>query len=56
MGDDTLRTSALTNGRRGHGIGLDVFGFRHGGVTRLPQRRDMININSKPQTAHACAQ
>ena len=49
MRNDPFCTSALTHGRRCDRIGLGVLRFRHRGVTRLPQCRDVIDINSQAQ-------
>src|SRR5882724_4121120 len=55
MGDDSAGTSTLANTRRHQWIRLGIFGFRHRGVTRLTQRRHMIDIDSQAQTTHLIA-
>src|SRR5882724_13303558 len=55
MGDDSAGASPLANTRRHQWIRLGIFGFRHRGVTRLTQRRHMIDIDSQAQTTHLIA-
>src|SRR4029453_17866632 len=55
VGDDSAGTSPLANTRRHEWIRLGIFGFRHCGVTRLTQRRHMIDIDSQAQATHLIA-
>src|SRR5207244_735908 len=52
MSYDALGAGALAHPRRRHWIGLRVFRIRHSRITRLPQRRDVIDINSQSKSAH----
>ena len=45
MRHDSPRAAAFANGGGGNRIGLGVFRFRHPGITRLPQSRDVIDVN-----------
>src|SRR5215472_9852383 len=55
MSYNAFRTCSFTNSRRYNRIGLDVLGFRHRGVTRLPQCRHVIDVNSQAQSTHVIA-
>ncbi len=55
MGDDSAGASPLANTRRHEWIRLGIFRFRHRGVTRLTQRRHMIDVDSQTQTTHLIA-
>jgi hypothetical protein len=52
MSDDPVSAGAFAHSRRRHRIGLGIFGIGHAGVTHLPQRGDVIDINSQPKSAH----
>src|SRR5438034_10700400 len=52
---DAAGTGSLANRSRHNRIGLRVLRFRHRGVTRLSQRRHVIDVNSQAQTTHLIA-
>jgi len=52
MCSDPVRPGAFANRGRCYRIGLGVFWIRHGRQPRLPQRGDVINVNSEAQISH----
>ena len=52
MRNDPTGTGALAEPRGDKWIGLCILGFRHRGISRLPQCRHVIDIHSQTQTAH----
>ena len=52
MGGDPVRAGALADARDRDRIRFAVFRFRHRGVTRLPQRGDMIDVYSQSKCSH----
>src|SRR4030095_11511040 len=55
MGDVYAGSSSRANPCRHEWIRLGIFRFWHRGVTRLTQRRDMIDVDSQTQTTHLIA-
>ena len=52
MRRDPARPRPLAKACRHERIGLGIFRVRHGGVARLPQGGDMIEINPETQSSH----
>jgi hypothetical protein len=52
MRNDSAGASPLAEPRSDKCIGLCIPGFRHCGISRLPQCRYVIDIHSQTQTAH----
>ena len=52
MRRDSMSSRAFADARDRHRVGLGVFRIRHRRITRLPQRRDVINIYSKLKSFH----
>jgi hypothetical protein len=52
MGHDSAGPCSLTHSRCDERLRLRVFGFRHRGIPRLPQRCYVIDVNAEAQTAH----
>jgi len=55
MGDDSAGASPLAKTRRHKRIRFGIFRFRHCGITRLTQRRHVIDVDSQSQTTHLIA-
>ena len=56
MGHDAVGAGSFTNRRSRDHIGLGILRFRHGGVTRLPQSRHVIDVYPKSQITHDFAE
>jgi hypothetical protein len=52
MGNDPASSSAFAHSRGNKWIRLCILGFRHRGISRLPQRCYVIDVDSQAQTAH----
>jgi hypothetical protein len=52
MRNDPTGARPLAEPRGDKWIGLCILGFRHCGISRLPQCRHVVDIHSQTQTAH----